>query len=247
VITMGKKETTSTNTETGDEVNKGSDLVEICKKDGRTALCHHGAEDLKPQELLEVLISVGCKRGTAAEVTKNLWEAFDGHLLDVFTASIHQLTQIEGIGFVKACQVKAAFELMKRIESYCKEEHPQITSADDAVHLLAPHMRHLKQEEFRVILLDSRKRLIRHCQVSLGSLDQTIVHPREVFRPAVAAGAKYIFLVHNHPSGDPKPSEYDTLITQKLCMSGKILDIKVLDHIIIGFPDHVSLRDEGLM
>lgn len=108
-------------------------------------------------------------------------------------------------------------------------------------------MQFLKQEEFRVILLDSKKRLIRHCQVSLGSLDQTIVHPREVFRPAVGAGAAFIVLAHNHPSGDPEPSEYDTLLTQKLCMSGKILGIEVLDHVVIGFRDHVSFKDEGLM
>ena len=247
MIAMSTKETTSTNTETGNEVNKGSDPVEVCRKDGRTALYHYGAEDLKPQELLEVLISVGCKEGTAAEVAKNLWEAFDGHLLDVFTASIHQLTQVEGVGFVKACQIKAAFELMKRIESYFKEEHPIIDSTEDVVHLLAPHLRHLRQEEFRVVLLDSKKRLIRHCQVSLGSLDAAIVHPREIFRPAVASGAKYMILVHNHPSGDPEPSKQDILLTQKLCMSGKILDIEVLDHVIIGFPDYISLKDRGLM
>ena len=247
MITMPDKETTSTNSETGDEEYKGSDPVEICRKDGRTALYHYEAEDLRPQELLEVLISVGCKEGTAADVAKNLWEAFDGNLVHVLTASIHQLTQVEGIGFVKACQIKAAFELMKRIESCFEEEHPVIDSTDDVVHLLAPHMRYMKQEEFRVVLLDSKKRLIRHCQVSLGSLDQTIVHPREVFRPAVGAGAKYIILVHNHPSGDPNPSEQDILLSQKLFMSGKILDIEVLDHIIIGFPDHVSLKDDGLM
>ena len=247
MIAMCDKETTSTDSETGDEVNKVTDPVETCREDGRTSLYHYGAEDLKPQELLEVLISLGCKEGTAAEVAKNLWEAFDGHLLDILTASIEQLTQVKGIGFVKVCQIKAAFELMNRIESYFKEEHPVIASTDDVVHLLAPHMRFLKQEEFRVILLDSKKRLIRHCQVSLGSLDATIVHPREIFRPAVAAGAKYIVLVHNHPSGDPEPSKQDILLTQKLFMSGKILDIEVLDHIIIGFPDYLSMKDKGLM
>ena len=176
-----------------------------------------------------------------------MWEAFDGHLLDILTASIHQLTQVKGIGFVKACQIKATFELMKRIASYCEEERPVIACTDDVVRLLGPRMMFLKQEEFRVILLDSKKRLIRHCQVSLGSLDQTIVHPREVFRPAVAAGAAFITVVHNHPSGDPEPSEYDTLLTEKLCMSGKILGIEVVDHVIIGIRDHMSFKDNGLM
>ncbi|MBU7028223.1 MAG: hypothetical protein HXS48_14920 [Theionarchaea archaeon] len=118
---MSDKETTSTNTEIGDEKYKVTDLLEICKKDGRTTLVHYGAEHLNSQELLEVLISPGCKKGTAAEVAKNLLKAFDGNLIDLFSASIHQLTQVEGIGFVKACKIKAAFELMKRTNSYCKE------------------------------------------------------------------------------------------------------------------------------
>ena len=237
------EETTSTNSEIGDEVNKGSDLSEIEKIDRREPSAK--VENLTNQELLAVLI--GYNKEEASDIAANVLNTFDSNLIHVFCASIEQLMQIEGIEFSKAYQIKATFELMKRIASYCKEEHPQIASTDDVLKLLGPHMMFLKQEEFRVILLDSKKRLIRHCQVSLGSLDQTIVHPREVFRPAVAAGAAYIFVVHNHPSGDPTPSEYDTLLTEKLCMSGKVLGIDVLDHVIIGIRDHVSFKDKGLM
>jgi len=113
------EETTSTNTEIGDEEYKVTDLLEIYKKDGRTPLIHYRAEHLNSQELLEVLISPGYKKGTAAEVAKNLLKAFDGNLIDLSSASIHQLTQVEGIGFVKACKIKAAFELMTGgIQSY---------------------------------------------------------------------------------------------------------------------------------
>ena len=244
---MCDKETTSTNTDIGDEEYKDSDLLEICKKDGRTALIHYGVEYLNSQELLEVLISPGCKKGTAAEVAANLLKAFDGDLIDLFSASIHQLTQVEGIGFVKACKIQAAFELMKRINSYCKEMHPVISSAEDVVKLVAAHMKFLKQEEFRVLLLDGKNRLIRHQRISLGSLDKALVHLRDVFRPAIVEGAASIILVHNHPSGDPTPSEQDLLLTRELYMCGKVLDIEVLDHVIIGFSNHVSLKDLGKM
>jgi len=244
VIQM-QEETTSTNAKIGDEVNKGSDLSEIKKIHKREPPIRE-VENLTDQELLAVIVT-GHHKGKAFNVAANVLNTFESNLIHVFCASVEQLMQIEGITFSRACQIKAAFELMKRIESYFKEEHPVIASTDEVVHLLGPHMQFLKQEEFRVILLDSKKRLIRHCQVSLGSLDQTIVHPREVFRPAVAGGAAFIVLAHNHPSGDPTPSEYDVLLTQKLCMSGKILGIEVLEHVVIGFRDHLSFKDEGLM
>jgi DNA repair protein RadC len=153
---------------------------------------------------------------------------------------------VKGIGFVKACKIKAAFELWKRTVAYCDED-PVITSPHDVVRLLAPHMRHLKQEEFRVLLLDSRRRLIRHCRVSLGSLDAALVHPREVFRPAVTEGAASIFIAHNHPSGNPEPSDEDILQTRRLGMCGVILDIDVVDYVIIGFIEHVSMKERKLL
>ena len=210
-------------------------------------LAKYGAEHLSFYELLVVLISPGYNRREATEIATDLLETFDGNLIDLFSASIHQLTQVEGIGFVKACKIKAAFELMKRINSYCKEMHPVISSAKDVVKLVAAHMKYLKQEEFRVLLLDGKNRLIRHQRISLGSLDKALVHPRDVFRPAIAEGAASIILVHNHPSGDPTPSKQDLLLTRELYMCGKVVDIEVLDHIIIGFSDHVSLKDLGKM
>jgi len=209
-------------------------------------LAKYGADSLSIQELLAVLLFPGYSRNKAIKIAVDLLRTFDGNLINLFTATIHQLTQVKGIGFVKACQIKAVFELGNRIGSYCGEMHPKIESTENVVKLLAPHMRYLKQEEFRVLLLNSKKRLIRHCRVSLGSLDAALVEPREVFRPAIAANAKFIVIVHNHPSGDPTPSKEDALLTQQLCMCGAILGIEVLDHIVIGFSDHVSLKGDGL-
>jgi DNA repair protein RadC len=106
-------------------------------------------------------------------------------------------------------------------------------------------MKYKKQEEFRVLLLDSKKRLIRQCTVSIGTIDKAYVHPRDVFRPAVGSGATSIIIVHNHPSGDPEPSQADYTLTRELCMCSKIVDIEILDHIIIGFSDHVSMKEKG--
>jgi DNA repair protein RadC len=243
VIHMAK-ETTSTNTGIGDEEYKGSDLPEIKKIDRRGTSVKE-AEDLTNQELLAVIMS-GDKKG-ASDAAANVLDTFDGHLIHTFCASTEELMRIEGIGFGEAYQIKATFELTKRIAAYCEVKNPKIDCKDDVVKLLAPHMMFLPQEEFRVILLDAKQKLIRVQTVSLGSLDKALVEPRDVFRPAITAGAASLVIVHNHPSGDPHPSEDDVLLTRELCMCGKILGIEVLDHIIIGKRDHVSFKERGLM
>jgi DNA repair protein RadC len=198
-------------------------------------------------ELFIALFSPGCDRTNAAKITASLLKAFHSNLISILTASIEELTHVEGINVEKACQIKVAFELAKRAFSYRKEERPLITSTEDVVMLTAPHMMYLKQEEFRVLLLDSKNRVIRSETVSKGSLDTTVVHPREVFRPAIAAAAASIILVHNHPSGDPSPSEQDLLLTRELCLCGRIIGIDVVDHVIIGFLDFVSMKHRNLM
>ena len=180
-------------------------------------------------------------------MVNNLLSIYDGDLKALFTASVHQLTQAEGIGIVKACQIKAAFELGKRVNTYCKEERPQITSTEDVISLMAPHMIHLKQEEFRVLLLDSKNRVICYQKISLGSSSEALVYPTDVFRPAIAAGATSIILVHNHPSGDPEPSEQDILLTRELYVCCKLVGIEIMDHIIIGSSDYVSMKHRNLM
>jgi DNA repair protein RadC len=237
-----EEETTSTNTAIGDEEYKGSDLSEIEKIDRRASV--KKAEDLTNEELLAVIMS-GEKGASDAAV--NVLDTFDGHLIQTFCASLEELMQIDGIGCKEAYKIKATFELTKRIAAYCEVKNPKIDCKDHVVKLLAPHMMFLPREEFRVILLDSKQKLIRVQTVSLGSLDKALVEPRDVFRPAITAGAASLVIVHNHPSGDPKPSKDDVLLTQELCICGKILGITVLDHIIIGKQDHVSFRESGLI
>jgi DNA repair protein RadC len=241
VIPMTKK-ITSTDTDIGDEEYKGSDLSEVKKIDTRASV--KKAENLTNQELLAVIMS-GDEEASDAAAT--VLDTFNGHLIHTFCASTEELMQIDGIGFREAYKIKATFELTKRITAYCEVTNPKIDCKDHVVKLLAPHMMFLPQEEFRVILLDSKQKLIRVNTVSLGSLDKALVEPRDVFRPAITAGAASLVIVHNHPSGDPKPSEDDVLLTRELCMCGKILGITVLDHIIIGLQDHVSFRESGLM
>jgi len=208
-------------------------------------LARQGAETLSTQELLTVLLSTGSKY-TASEVVQNVSDVFN-NFRELYSAAINDLTAVQGIGFVKACKIKALLELGRRIISYNKEDCPVITSTEDAVTLVAPSMMFPNQEQFRVILLDSKKRLIRPCIVSIGSLNAADVHPGDVFRPAITYGAASLILIHNHPSGDPTPSDQDILLTQQLCMCGVILGITVLDHAIIGVEGYVCLKEQKLM
>jgi DNA repair protein RadC len=203
-----------------------------------------GAESLTNEELLAVVLSGDMEALTAAV---NLLNLYHGNLVHMFCASITRLMETDGIEFQEAQKIKATFELTKRIAAYCEEDRPKIASKDDVTKILAPHMMFLPQEEFRVMLLDAKQKLIRVETVSLGSLDKALVEPRDVFRPAITFNAASLVIVHNHPSGDTQPSEQDVLLTRELCMCGIILGIEVLDHIIIGVRDHVSFRERGLL
>ncbi|MBU7019098.1 MAG: DNA repair protein RadC [Theionarchaea archaeon] len=231
----------STNGGKDEETYKDGALHEEEKIDGEISV--KGAERLTNQKLLAVILSGDMGALNAA----NLLETYNGNLIHLFCASINQLMETEGIGFQEAQKIKATFELTKRIAAYCEEDHPKITSKDDVTKLLAPHMMFLPQEEFRVMLLNAKQKLIRVETVSLGSLDKALVEPRDVFRPAITFNAASLVIVHNHPSGDTQPSEQDVLLTRELCMCGIILGIEVLDHIIIGVRDHVSFRERGLL
>ncbi len=235
------EKSTSTNGGKDEETYKYSALLEEEKIDGEISV--KGAESLTNQELLAVILSGNMGASNAV----NLLKTYEGNLIHLFCASINQLMETEGIRFQEAQKIKATFELTKRIAAYCEEDHPKITSKDDVTKILAPHMMFLPQEEFRVMLLDAKQKLIRVETVSLGSLDKALVEPRDVFRPAITFNAASLVIVHNHPSGDTQPSEQDVMLTRELCMCGIILGIEVLDHVIIGARDHVSFREKGLM
>ncbi|MBU7019153.1 MAG: DNA repair protein RadC [Theionarchaea archaeon] len=236
------EKTNSTNGGKDEETYKDSCLFEEETIDREISV--KGAESLTNQELLAVILSGDMEALTAAV---NLLNLYHGNLVHLFCASIERLMETEGIGFQEAQKIKATFELTKRIAAYSEEDRPKITSKDDVTKILAPHMMFLPQEEFRVMLLNAKQKLIRVETVSLGSLDKALVEPRDVFRPAITFNAASLVIVHNHPSGDTQPSEQDVLLTRELCMCGIILGIEVLDHIIIGVRDHVSFREKGLL
>jgi len=210
----------------------------------------YGAEMLSDAELLAIIIKTGTRNETSVALAQRILardEEGKG-IAALHDFSLEQLRAINGIGKVKAIQIKAVMELSKRIAStFSSNGKIIIRSAGDVSNLLMEEMRHLKKEVFKVLLLNTKNHLIKQMNVSVGSLNASIVHPREVFSEAVKTGCSAIIFVHNHPSGDPEPSVEDIDTTKKLVNAGEILGIKVLDHIIIGNGIYVSLREKGIL
>lgn len=207
-----------------------------------------GAEHLSNAELLAVIIKTGTKAYTAVELAQLVLKlSHDGRLSSLNNLSIEQLKGVKGIGRVKAIQIKATLELSKRIATSDGIVHHIIKSAYDVSNLIMEEMRYLKKEMFKALLLDTKNQIIKIVDVSVGSLNSSIVHPREVFSEAIKCGCNSIIFVHNHPSGDPTPSTEDIQTTQRLENAGNILGIKVLDHIVVGDGRYVSFKDKGII
>jgi len=207
-----------------------------------------GPEVLSNSELLAIIIRTGSKSETSVDLAKRVLMQGNGQndLMFLHNLSLEQLMKIKGIGRVKALQIKALIEFSKRMSSsYSFAERTIIRSPEDVKMLVMEEMRHLKKEIFKVILLNTKNHVIRQINISVGSLNATIVHPREVFNEAVKAACSSVILVHNHPSGDPEPSLEDIETTNRLVKAGNILGINVLDHIIIGNGEYVSLKERG--
>lgn len=207
-----------------------------------------GAEHLSNAELLAVIIKTGTKAYTAVELAQLVLKlSGDGRMSSLNNLSIEQFMEVKGIGRVKAIQIKAALELSKRIATSDGMVRHIIKSANDVCNLMMEEVRYLKKEIFKAILLDTKNQVLKVVDVSIGSLNSSIVHPREVFSEAVKCGCNSIIFVHNHPSGDPTPSAEDLQTTQRLESAGNILGIKVLDHIIIGDGKYISFKEKGFM
>src|SRR6266567_3295161 len=200
----------------------------------REKLAAHGARALTDAELVAILLRTGVSGANAVEVARQLLEKY-GSLTGLSRCSLDELSKIKGVKFTKAVQLVAAFGLGDRLarEKWVKQK---IDSPELANELLGPEMRRLRKESLRVILLDTRYHLIRIEEVSLGSVNESIAHPREIFRPAIIYSAFALIVVHNHPSGDPTPSEADQRLTRRLKEAAELLKITLLDHIIIGAP-----------
>lgn len=204
-----------------------------------------GAGALTDAELLAILIRTGIPGENAVQVGQRLLNKLDG-LRGIHQAAFEDVCQEKGIGPAKAAQIKAAIELGRRMAQESPRELPTIHSPQDAANYVMYEMSALQQEELRVMILDTRNHVLKIEHVYRGSLDSSQVRIAELFRTAVKRMAKAIIVVHNHPSGDPTPSPDDIAITRAIVQAGKLLDIEVLDHLVIGQGRFVSLKERGL-
>ena len=208
----------------------------------REKLIKKGAQALHKKELLAIILRTGIKGKNVLQVAQDILSKYgDKKLINV---SYKELRNMRGVGPSKAAQVIAAIELGKRLYKEKVEKEIFINSPEDVLKEVS-HIRENKKENFVVLYLDARNKLIYKETVSIGTLNTSLVHPREVFEPAVRNLAVQIILAHNHPSGDPKPSKDDLAITKRLTETGKILGIEVIDHIIVTGNDFTSLRNRG--
>ena len=213
----------------------------------RERLVDLGAHALGTAELLALLLGTGSGRRSALQLGHHVLAAADGSLRRLASQPVATLTAIEGIGIARAVVIHAALELGRRLSGEAREEGAPVRSPRDVVALFAPRLEDLPVEEFHVAVLDSQHRLQRDILVSRGILNSSLVHPREVFREAIAERAASVVLVHNHPSGDPNPSLDDRLVTDQLVAAGEIVGISVRDHIVVGRGRYVSFVESGLM
>lgn len=207
-----------------------------------------GEEMLSNSELLAIIIKTGNKKESSLDLANRILSCDDRDigLSFLYELTLQQLREIDGIGKVKAIQIKALSELSKRMAaSFNIHRKKAMTSPKEVCDLVMEEMRILKKEVFKAILLDVKNHVIKQLNISVGSLNSSIVHPREVFCEAVKVSSSGIIFVHNHPSGDPEPSREDIDTTERLIQAGNILGIKVLDHIIIGDGKYVSLKEKG--
>jgi DNA repair protein RadC len=215
----------------------------------RERLKRHGAKALSDAELLALLIRTGTRNESALVLAQRILKG-DGvktGIMYLIDASLEELSKIKGIGLAKSVQLKAAVELGRRMSLYQNSDTIVINSPNDVKNLLMEEMRYLEKEHFKAILLNIKNHVISVEDISIGSLNTSIVHPREVFKTAIKRSSASLIIVHNHPSGDPTPSKEDIQVTKRLVDAGKIIGIEVLDHIIIGNGIFISFKEKGII
>lgn len=212
----------------------------------REKLLKYGVSSLSNAELIAVIIRTGHMNDNAIDLANRILSLDSSGISYLSQVTAQELIKINGVGQCKAAQIVAAIELGKRISSSA-DAKLKVDSPIVVVELLMEQMRYLKKEYFKVVLLDTKNQIISIEEISVGSLNASIVHPREVFNVAIRKSANSIILVHNHPSGDPTPSKEDIDITHRLVEAGYIIGIRVLDHIIIGDNKYVSLNEKNII
>lgn len=210
----------------------------------RERMMSYGADALSHAELLAILIRTGTKNQSAVDLSASVLQQC-GSLRKLIDMSVEELTSIKGIGQAKALQVLAGIELGKRVARSSLGEVVTVRSPHDAAMYIMEDMRYLKKEHFVCLFLNTKNHIIGKETLSIGTLNASLVHPREVFRAAIRVSSASIICIHNHPSGDPTPSTEDIQITKRLAEAGSLIGIEILDHLIIGDGIFVSLKEQG--
>jgi DNA repair protein RadC len=212
----------------------------------RERLYQQGPEALANREILAILLRTGIKGENVLTLAERVLIELGG-LSGLGKLTVHELAHLHGLGKVKAAEVKAALELGRRSVSVDPMSKPVVNSPQDLAHIVMEEMRYLDREHFRVVSLSTKNHVLGISPVSIGSLNSSLVHPRECFKEAIRRNSNAIILLHNHPSGDPTPSQEDIEVTRRLADGGKILGIEVLDHVIIGDNRFISLKERGIL
>jgi len=211
----------------------------------REKLLKSGPKHLTDSELIAILLRVGNKKQNVIELSKQLLNKYPIEKLQNISAS--SLVKVKGIGLAKACQIIAAAELAKRFNATVLETKTHIQTSADFANIMRAELINQDQEQFIAVFLDSRDRILKTEIIFIGSLNNAVVHPREVYKKALEESAYSIIICHNHPSNDPRPSDEDIRMTKVLAEAGQIMGIKLLDHIIISADNHYSFHEKGLL
>lgn len=213
----------------------------------REKLIKLGPQALSNSELMAIVLRVGSNKDTAITLSQKILNHEERGLRNIADTNIDLLLEFHGISHAKAAQLMAAVELGRRVSRIDIDDRFKVTSPQDIANYLMEDMRYLKKEHFKIITLDTKNKILDICTISIGSLNSSIVHPREVFHEAVKKSAASIILIHNHPSGETQPSREDISITKRLIEAGELMGIKVLDHIIIGDGVYLSFKEGNII
>ena len=208
----------------------------------RERLRNEGAESLSPTDLLAIVLRTGAQPDTVLELSARLLTKYGG-LKGLARVSFGEFNNEHGLGEAKTAQLLATLEIGKRLGKVSMEEKYQIRSADDAANLVRMDMMYLMHEEIRILILDTKNNVVENTTCYKGTVNSSVLRAAEIFRPAIIRNCPSVIVVHNHPSGDPSPSPEDLEVTRQLVDAGRLLDIELLDHLVIGNPRYVSLKE----